>query len=320
MSAQKNILFVNTQKKQCGVHQYGINLFNLLSEANDFKSDYCTINSVEDLDKIVEKYDIMICNYHWSTTTKAFSPSLDKRYHGGRMVCLFHDFYQIPLDKLTGNNFYDTFIIGDPTLDPRSGFSGFGRILTEFKGQPRKNQIPTFGSLGFNMSGKAFYKIVNLVQQQYDEAIININVPPNDAIQEETDKTIEATPQMQMLRSSITKPGIKLNLTHDFMDQEQMIQFLANNDLNIFPQDYVPSGYGISSSLDLALSCKRPFAISKCDMFRHVLKYNLPITIEDHSIKDILAGGSEILDPIYKDWGRNRVLNDIKQIIQTIGE
>jgi hypothetical protein len=93
-------------------------------------------------------------------------------------------------------------------------------------------------------------------------------------------------------------PSIKLNITHNYLSTEELLKFLASNDINIFL--YGTCGQGLSSTLDYALSVKRPLAINSNMMFKHVVKDE--IIVEKNTIMEIYNRGIEPLQEYYDRW------------------
>jgi len=75
----------------------------------------------------------------------------------------------------------------------------------------------------------------------------------------------------------VSKDGVKLVTSHEFLEKEQLLDFLAQNTLNAFFYDRC-EGRGISSAIENALAVHRPIAITRSNMFRHVLSENPSIT------------------------------------------
>jgi hypothetical protein len=109
-----------------------------------------------------------------------------------------------------------------------------------------------------------------------------------------------------------------LVITTDFISDEDLLDFLAGNDLNIFfYQKY--SGYnGISSSIDYALSVKRPIAICRSNMFSHIWNATPSICIEDVSLNEIINVGIRPLEQYYNSWSHDKFIelfeNNIKDV------
>ncbi|MEJ7829575.1 MAG: hypothetical protein WKF91_15300, partial [Segetibacter sp.] len=77
------------------------------------------------------------------------------------------------------NRIFDFHIAADPTLILKNPIVyKTGRLLLDKPNNvEERNQVPVIGSFGFATPGKGFDKIVRLVQEEFDEAIINFNIP-----------------------------------------------------------------------------------------------------------------------------------------------
>jgi hypothetical protein len=134
-----------------------------------------------------------------------------------------------------------------------------------------------------------------MVNEEFDEAVINLHMPWayfGDPKGTETRKIATSC------REHNKKPGITLNINHDFLLNEEVLNFLAGNDINLFL--YHSCNQGLSSVIDYALSVKRPIGITNDSMFKHILKDD--ILVEKHSIKDLLQQGTKPLEEFYEKW------------------
>jgi hypothetical protein len=271
------LLFINSVEKQCGVYQYGIRLFNQLSRTDIF--EYAEIGSLNDLINHLntKRYDACILNYHsalfgwWNQPIKTFYI-----YHEG---CL-----QIE-PKYVLNT--------DP--DCQMGL-GIPRPLYQGNITEIKNEGLTFGSFGFGFENKGFERIITTVQYQYDNATIKLLIPFARFGDENGE---QARRVGDKCKSLVTKPGIKLEISHNFLSDKELVNFLASNDMNIFLYDYMP-GRGCSSVIDYALTANKPIAISNSLMFRHI--FSEAICAYKRPLKDILADGNKHILPFLKKW------------------
>ena len=64
-----NVLFLNHKKKQCGVYQYGLRIYNILKLTKDINYEYYELDCVEEYNYITSKnnYYAIIYNYHVAT-------------------------------------------------------------------------------------------------------------------------------------------------------------------------------------------------------------------------------------------------------------
>lgn len=279
-------LFINSVQQRCGVYQYGKRLFQHLND----KFIYVELGSREEYDQYMEgkSFEACILNYHpslfnwWESTIPTFY-----LYHEG----------SLNIDK--------KYILN---TDPTS-ITGIPRPL--YRGSFHRHDFPSpsFGSFGFGFSDKGFEKIVKLVHEQYDVATIRLLIPyayygDNDGNQ--------AKSVVNRCKQLIKKPNIKLYVMHDFLPDEDVVSFLASNDLNIFLYDHMP-WRGCSSVIDYALVAKKPIAISDSAMFRHI--YSDSICAYKRPLKDIIADGTTHIDQYVEKWSSDAICNTILQRI-----
>ena len=153
----------------------------------------------------------------------------------------------------------------------------------------------------------------DIVCSELDEAIINLHMPSAHF-----DRPIEETEKVLFeCKNALTKSGVKLNITRDFISEEALLNFLASSDINLFPYDSHPTR-GLSSVIDYALSVDKPIAITKAHMFRHIIGTSPSICIEDRTLLEIMKSGVEPLK-IYKDsWSNYQLIKKYEYILEKI--
>jgi len=303
----KRILFVNHPQTQCGVHQYGHTFYEFLKEDPNIDMDLIhVVHLAPILDKMKEvKYDMVIFNYYPDTlpfvTTEIKTSNI--KYFDCPSVCLLHAPFEGFGDLLGEDKFFQMALFGDQgasTCGMGPLVKHFGRILPPYNRPRPVNPIPIVGSYGFSNDEKGYDRVVELTQESFDEAIIRINISMNTFC---PDTLPHVSRNDARYLSLVKKPGIKLEITHDFYDTEAMLDFLAANDINVFPYRINENPcIGISSSPDYAIAAGTPVAVVKSTIFRHINSFNLPICVEDHSLKEILENGPEMIKPIRDEW------------------
>ena len=210
------------------------------------------------------------------------------------------------------NTLFDYHIAPDPTLLLNNPIVfKTGRLLARYTNHLPQPEVPTIGCFGFGTQGKGFDKVVARVQAEYDHALIRMHMPA--ATFGDADGAGVAAAERQC-HGLLTKPGIELRITHDFLDQEQLLDFLAGNTINAFFYDEI-SGRGISSVTDHALASGRPIAINRCSMFRHLFGARPSICIEDSSLREIAAQGIVPLQPFRDEWTETNLRWDYERIV-----
>lgn len=286
------ILFINTSRIQCGVHQYGLNLFKCMAKSDKFDFAYLEAPNLESAIAVYDSFkpDIVICNYH-SGASHFLNPDQPRAFNGSKNICILHE----GLSESYSRGFYDMFIFGDPNWSSANDFKiAIPRFLYPYENKIPEPEIPTFGTFGFSFPGKDYNRFLDTIQSQYDRAIIKIHSPQNDVMIHDHHRSMLAS-VMDRKNS-----GIEVQFSRDFLDRDGVLNFLASNTANVFIYDKSNYLDGISSVIDYALSAKRPIVVNKCNLFRHIL--HLPVAIEDHDLKSILAQGTTIFNDLYEQW------------------
>lgn len=302
----KKIIFFNRRNNQCGVHQYGVDTFDSIVKSSKYNFTYKAIDNYNDIESEFGKFDAYIYNYHPGTMD-----FLDVHQTRSDLVnvAIMHELYEEDYDNVS-MDFFDFYIMGDPTLQTvRADLFGVPRNIVPAQLEAPHNLVPTIGTYGYANKHKRYDLIIKEVEREFNEAIIRINCPKGDFVFRDLSE-LESS-----LASSITKPGIKLHFTSNYMTKDETIKFLAQNDINLF---FIETTRGVASSLDYALAAQRPIAITNSAMFRHLLAYNLPVTIEDNSLRLIIENGIKIFDRIYQDWSEESFIKRYNEIFDMI--
>jgi hypothetical protein len=264
------VLFLNHKLKKCGVYQYGTRLFDILSKSSENTYVFKEVENYNEYISILNNihYDAILYNYHPHIMGWLNNHTIQKRT---KNIGLQHD--------LTENDLFDTTLRLDTTLPerpnryniPRPIFENVDKMLENYTPSTERIKqfiqfsepnVPVFGSFGFGFRRKGFVQMVQLINHQYDSAIIKLVMPHADTVP--SDRGI-----VEECCHMITKPNIKLLITHDFFDEKDLLMFLKSNTMNVFLYETHPSA-GVSSVIDYALSVKTPIAISNASWFRHI--------------------------------------------------
>ncbi len=263
----KKILFVNHPEKRCGVYQYGAAVFEALNKGNEYQFHYVECSSGQELDRIMQHHAYwgVLYNYH-DVTLSFVDPAFVKRYPDIVHICLAHELTEEIVSDLDGY-FFDYYIYADPSLSKSSSrVFKIGRLLPEYVNSFPLPKTLTIGSYGFQSGMRKFENLIKLTQREFDEAVIRINIPINDVVDQ---AGAHARCSADRCMKLVKKPGIKVEITHEFFDKTQLLDFLAQNTINVFTYDEL-GPTGISSAVDLALAVRRPIAVSDSNFFRHL--------------------------------------------------
>jgi len=170
------------------------------------------------------------------------------------------------------------------------------------------NDTLTVGSFGFGFWHKGFDKIVDYMNNNYDRAVINLHIPNahfGDISGNETRAVADKCREINR------RKNLTLNITHNFLTDEETLLFLSKNDVNMFYYGYNAND-GIASVIDYALSVNRPIAIQNTPYLRHVYKPEIDWSL--NSVEDIVKLGTTPLEDFYTRWSNDNFIKEFHSI------
>jgi hypothetical protein len=212
------------------------------------------------------------------------------------------------------STFFDYYLHQNPDYDDDDKNFAICRPLFDYNSKSIENiDVLKIGSFGFGFRVKYFDEICRVINEQLYDRNVEIRLHLTHSHFCENANDIQGIKHECLSR--ITSPNIKLTMTHEFLTDIEMLDFLSENDLNIFfYQDY-PSYNGISSTIDYALSVQKPIAICKSRMFSHIMNVEPSICVEDTYLLDIINNGFIPLEEKYKKWTNSKFIDRIEKII-----
>jgi hypothetical protein len=225
-------------------------------------------------------------------------------------------FYDIVFD----NDFLDfiaklAFIFNIDNVLIHPDYSSYYHIIyNDFDiNKPKKQySIPHIGSFGFASEHKGFDDIVRLINEQYDEAQINLHITKAHYGDEDGSRQNRVINQIKEIS---LKPKIKLNITTDFIGNEELLEFTHNNDIIILAYK---SGKDPSSLPDYPISTNTPIAITSIGMFSHIYNENLDINLK--TIPEILEYNKKTnyVSELRNKWSREILCEEFENLINMI--
>jgi SAM-dependent methyltransferase len=333
----KKILFISHKKTRCGVYEFGRSIADVLRQSRQHHFIHVECSSLAELRAaIVENTpDAIIYNYMPSVLPWIISQIAPGIYRNNLVsisipqIAIIHDVTQHVADTATAykkgllvgrpfhsvNSFFDFYIAPDPTLLLRNPLVyKTGRLIPFYQNNNPIPSMPVIGSFGFGSRKKGFEKIVQLVQREFDEADIRFNIPAADF----GDKNgAHAKAIADRCKALIYKQGIRLKVTHEFLDNQALLDFLAYNTINVFLYED-KSGRGLSSAVDNAMAVQRPIAVSDSVMFRHVLDTRPSVCVTKNNLKTIIKNGFVPLQKHYNEWTAENLRWEYERILNSI--
>jgi glycosyltransferase involved in cell wall biosynthesis len=308
------ILFVSHKEKQCGIHEYGKNIANALANSKIYEFIYCEVASEIEFQVLHRQHRPQAVIYnHYPTTMPWFTEVVANSINVPQLG-IMHEVTQHDAD-FADNALFDFHICPDPTLKELNPIIfKTGRLIPRYINTTHLPKMVTIGSFGFGFPDKGFESIVEMVQQEFDYAKIRFLMPMSDLAYVGGPYPRETADRC---RSLIRKPGVQLEINHDFLDMRGLLDFLAGNSVNVFLYDQ-KKDRGISSTIEHALAVQRPLAISRCGMFRHVIDASPSIVATESSLTQIISNGVAPLVPFLGRWNAENLIVDYEKIFDSI--
>lgn len=302
-----NVLYLNSTNPVCGVYQFGVRVYKALKASSRYRVSYAEVDDVFQCRRWRDNLapSIVVYNHHWAAMPW-LTPAVLAEREDMAHVALYHE--------AGGPTTFDYYIYADPSLKMRCRNDGRSLWLRTVRPLPKCTctfetpAIPTIGSFGLGVCGKQYEAIVAQVNGEFDQAIVNINIPTTKA---------EAARLAGLFQAQITKPGIKLNISYGFMDEPDLLGFLGRNTINVFHYGRMGSN-GVSSATDYALAVRRPLAITKHHMFRHIWARAPEICLEAQTLPEIIEMGLCPLRQFHVEWTKKNLLHDMEMALDRV--
>jgi hypothetical protein len=313
------VMFVNHKQPNCGVYQFFKRMTKPLLDIPD--TYYIETNEEWEHDYWLNELnpDIIVYNFYYSGTTMpwlstakiAAQSNRQKQGHRCKQLCIHHE-------GEVFNKGFDLILHQDPTNTDQRYFN-LARPIPEYYQKVftvHDTTFPVVGTFGFGLGGKGFTRVVETVQNEYDTALIRMNIAYAHFGDSNGDG---ARHWANLCRGIIKKEGIQLQITHDLLEEELLLDWLAQNTVNCFFYDH-NGGRGLSGTTDYALAVRRPIAITESDQFRHLWRYDRRILIEENSLKDIINTGASYLEKFHAMWNTQTLIDSFRRAFVKVKE
>lgn len=309
----KDILFVNHRTKECGVNQMGQRYFDNLKESQKYQCFYIDVDELGEYEYWVEQLApaAVVWNfYSGSTMWWLANEVIESHRQHFKQLCIYHELDLMPKK-------FDLILHQDPISEDSFPHWSLPRSIPVFEktNHVTHDQSPVFGSFGFGLGGKGFSRLVDQVQEEYDTAFVRLSIPFAAFGDSNGDG---ARSWAQDARSRIKKSTIEMSISHEFKPESELLRWLSQNDCNCFLYDE-NYGRGISGVLDYALAVRRPIAITKSYQFKHVWSIDDSFLVENKSLKEILAMGTDHLEKFHQLWSRENFVKSFEQALESLG-
>ena len=306
-----NCLFINHSAEKCGVYQFGKILGNALIKNGTHIWKYTEVSNTSEYENVINYLSpqAVIYNYFSAITMPWVSVDLIKRFSNLVHIGIAHEEPHLGWQAQV----FNASIIPDPTYNTQNPrVFKTGRCIPDYIPTPPPTEL-TIGSFGFGMGYGKYTRVMKMVQRDFDTAHIRLHIPY--AQFGDTDGGY-ANYAEKSCREMITKPGITLTVTHNFLSHEGLLDWISRNSLNCFFYDLNP-GRGIASTVDYGLAVQRPIAVVRSYMLRHIYDAEPSICAEDTNLQTIINNGIKPLTPFFR-WTEKNIAEEYEKIIEKV--
>lgn len=218
-------------------------------------------------------------------------------------------------EKMLEHLAFDYIITDDDTLRGNDRVFVVSRTLPKpVEYTERYDPIPIIGTHGFfNPSGgKGLDTLLRKVNEEFDEAIVRVHVIQCYFLKEGSEREYVHNISKEL----ITKPGIKVEITDNFMSVDELVHWLSQNTINCYFYKYNDGG-GIASSPDYALAARRPIALTRSHQMRNF--WHIPdVFIEDNSLKSIIEKGIKPIEHLHTKYTHENLVKSYERVYNTV--
>lgn len=289
---KKKVLFLNADaaKPQCALYQAGKRYGAAMDYCEELDVTYYEVSSTQtETLPTPSDYDAVIFNYQHSSMKMMPGEYFS---HCSLAIGFLYEARQKPQDSpmhfgdQTCGQLFDILISPDPTLESTPNIWATDRIVPR---APRflpvilngRHIVSTFG---FPSPWKKLDEVVRMMNAEFESGTFRLNFP-RASHQEGTvnrDSQNDQYEDMLVLLAEVkalAKPGIEVVVTHDFMSEEELIQWLHQSDLNVFLSQETraaETGGALLASADVAIAAQRPLMVSDNSETRHLKNFIFP--------------------------------------------
>ena len=304
-------LFINTEKAVCSIHESGLMVFNCIKDSSNYSLDYFELKK-EDL-HIPATYNFYLFNYHFSTTGWLDTKSI-KALPGLKGTIVLEILPNDPFVYCSPFDF-DFYCVLDPSMTfKHKKVFVFPRPLDAYSGllSKKENEIPVIGSFGFATRGKGFEHVVAAVNNEFEKAVVRINIPHGTY----TDPSHQYAKKLAAQCMSLAKEGVNIVITHHFMSKDELIYWCSENTLNCFLYDRnMP---GLAATTDQAITSERPLAVADNTTFRHITRYIRPYP--ETKLKESIFSSAPLVKKMKEEWSSQSFRQRFEKMLHELSD
>ncbi len=308
------VFVVNHKVQNCGVYQYGKRLAAIVKKSKNLIVHYLECSNQQELERYITDYKPKVIVYNHLTGTM---PWVDVDFV--KRVRELQIKQGTIVHNIAYSTFFDFYLHQDPNYQVNPSNYKLLRPLFEYNNNialdPNKIKI---GSFGFGFASKNYENLCMCVRENFIRTQIPVELRLHLTKSHFCENSRDLAHIKRYAEHVINNPNIKLTITNEFITDDELLNFLAGNHLNMFFYQNYSEYNGISSSIDYALSVKRPIAICRSNMFSHIWNTSPSICVENNSLIEIINNGTIPLDQYYSMWSHDNFIQTFENNINDI--
>ena len=168
------VMIVSHARKRCGINQYGLNVYEALAVSKRYAIAYAECNSERDLTAAMVAFNPSLALYNYYPATMPWlTPRVTRRFALAQ-VGVMHEVTQEEADR-ADRALFDYHLCPDPTLKENNPAAlKIPRIIPPYVNHRAPPEGVRIGSFGFGIHDKGFTKLIEKVQEEFDQADIRI--------------------------------------------------------------------------------------------------------------------------------------------------
>jgi FkbM family methyltransferase len=188
----------------------------------------------------------------------------------------------------------------------------FPRPIEKAQSEPvaTTEKRPIIGTFGLATIDKGFERVVAAVSDEFEQAIVRINIPFGTY----ADESRAYANELGARCLSMMREGLEVVVTHDYFDKQELVAWCQQNTLNCFL--YHRNMPGLAATTDQAVSSGRPLAVSSNDTFRHLLSYIHPYPL--WSLRESIAYSREGVSRMQQDWSQEKFAQHFERVLDEL--
>lgn len=307
----KKVLIVTGAKVECGIYQYGLATYNILKKSKNNDYHFLATDDHNEFQRIVRDFDVVIYNHH-PHTLSWLSSGITRPLHNDGVVKQIVIYGHEHKNRFTG---VDAYMIIDPYAETHDNEYNDMPPITNYDklNYSSPGDIIKIGTSGIGNRTKNLVKIVELINDQFDEEVIlNLHVSDGQFV----DPSGRLSENLVDICKSKAKSNVKIEVIRKFLEKDDLVYWLNQNDINLYWYENTPSVCDVSSSISRAIESKKPFGVNYSSFFSHVRKDFNDLT--KVKIKDIIDGGIKPFEHFNKIWCEDNFIKNYDTIIEKI--